>query len=190
MHKKLSNHEIVTLAVYLLGGASQPADAEDIAIKTDEIAPNRFTWRKYPDQISLESVRKRLWDARKPEKGGYLVGSDKQGWLLTENGLKFAREQINNIDGVNLSRKPLSLREKQWLKRERLRLLSSEAFSKFQSEGFKAITSQEAEAFFRLDDYIVGEARERKIIRIINLFGDDNELGSIVKELARKIRER
>ena len=99
MSKSLANHEIVTLAVYLLGGESQPVDAEDIAIKANEIAPKRFSWRKYPDQINLESVRKRLWDARKPEKGSYLTGSDRQGWLLTQNGLRFAKEHSKNIDG-------------------------------------------------------------------------------------------
>lgn len=64
--KDLSNHEIVTLAVFLLGGDSQRIDTEDTAIKANELAPRRFTWRKYPDQINIETVRKRLWDARKP----------------------------------------------------------------------------------------------------------------------------
>jgi hypothetical protein len=43
--KGLSNHEIVTLAVYLLGGDTQHVDTEDIAVKANEIAPRRFTWR-------------------------------------------------------------------------------------------------------------------------------------------------
>lgn len=190
MSKSLSNHEIVTLAVYLLGGESQPIDAEDIAIKANEIAPKRFTWLKYPDQISLESVRKRLWDARKPEKGGYLTGSDRQGWLLTENGLRFAKEHLKDINGDLLSRKPLSLKEKRWLRSERIRMLASEAYLKFQGGDLEAITTQEAEAFFRLDDYVMGEARTRKVTRIVNTFGSDLELGQAVKELAGKIRER
>jgi hypothetical protein len=188
MSKALSNHEIVTLAVYLLGGDSRPADAEDIAVKADEIAPKRFTWRKYPKQINLESVRKRLWDARKPEKGGYLTGSDRQGWLLTEEGLEFAKNHLRDIDGANLSRNPLSLREKQWLRNERIRMLGSEAFLKFRAG--EDVTPHEAEAFFRLDDYVMGDARSRKITRILNAFGTDQELGPAVKALARKIRER
>lgn len=190
MPKTFSNHEIVTLAVYLLGGESHPVDAEDIAVKANEIAPNRFTWRKYPNQINLESVRKRLWDARKTEKGNYLVGSDKQGWLLTQNGLRFAKEQVRRLDGAELSRKPLGLKEKQWLSRERLRLLGSEAFVRFKTDGLEVVTQQEAEAFFRVDDYVMGEARERKIVRILNLFGDDPELGQAVKKFADKVRQR
>ena len=39
----LSNHEIVTLAVYLLGGDTQHVDTEAIAVKVNELAPGRFT---------------------------------------------------------------------------------------------------------------------------------------------------
>ncbi len=39
----LANHEIVTLAVYLLGGETQRADTEDIAVKANELVPGRFT---------------------------------------------------------------------------------------------------------------------------------------------------
>lgn len=46
----LPNHEIVTLAVYLLGGERQRVDTEDIAVKANELASGRFTWRKYPDR--------------------------------------------------------------------------------------------------------------------------------------------
>ena len=74
-----SNIEIVTIAVYLLGGDSKYVDTEDIAIKTNELAPGRFTWRKYPEQINIDNVRKRLSDAKNVKKGGFLLGSFKKG---------------------------------------------------------------------------------------------------------------
>jgi hypothetical protein len=104
----LANHEIVTLAVYLLGGDTHRIDAEDIAVKTNELAPRRFTWRKYPNQINLEAVRKRLWDARTPKKGGYLIGSDNAGWSLTPKGIMFARSKQAVLNKLNLARKPLT----------------------------------------------------------------------------------
>jgi hypothetical protein len=58
--KDLANHEIVTLAVFPLGGVTSNVDTEDVAIKANEIAPGRFTWRKYPEQINIDTVRKRL----------------------------------------------------------------------------------------------------------------------------------
>lgn len=65
MRNSFSNHEIVTLAVYLLGGEAKVIDTEDVAVKANEIAPGRFTWRKFPEQINIENVRTFLSDAKK-----------------------------------------------------------------------------------------------------------------------------
>jgi hypothetical protein len=129
----LANHEIVTLAVYLLGGDTQRIDAEDIAVKANDLAPQRFTWRKYPNQINLEAVRKRLWDARTSKKGGYLIGSDNTGWSLTPNGILFARGKQAMLNKLKLTRKPLTTKERNLIRRERERLLTSTAFEKFSS---------------------------------------------------------
>ena len=43
MNRELANHEIVTIAVYLLGGEREPVDTEDVAKKANELAPGRFT---------------------------------------------------------------------------------------------------------------------------------------------------
>lgn len=82
--KGLSNHEIVTLAVYLLGGDTQYVDTEDAAVKANETAPGRFTWRKYRDQINIENFRTFLSDAKKQKNGSYLRGTGKDGRLLSE----------------------------------------------------------------------------------------------------------
>ncbi len=188
MKKNLSNHEIVTLSVYLLGGESKHIDTEEVAVKANQLAPGRFTWRKYPDQINIENVRTFLSDAKKSKNGSYLAGSGKDGWILTEKGFDFAQRRVKDLEGVDLSRESLTPREKQRIRRERVRMLASEAFLKFQSSGADAVTAQEAKAFFRIDEYVTGQVRERKIIRILNTFGSDPELGRAVKELANKIR--
>ena len=184
-NRVLSNHQIVVIAVYLIGGDSQRVDTEDVAVKASEIAPGRFTWRKYPQQINIETVRKRLWDACKPEKGGYVLGSEKDGWLLTEAGVKFARKEFGAAPG---SKKRVSARERAWLKSERERLFSSDAFLKHAQDGDAVITKREAESFFRIDNYVQGEARERKLLRVLNAFGDDSELGPTVRKLAAIVR--
>ncbi len=46
------------------------------------------------------------------------------------------------------------------------------------------MTAREAETFFRVDEYVTGEARERKVNRIAYAFGDDPELGPLVRALA------
>ena len=118
----LANHEIGTLAVYLLGGETQRVDTEDIAIKADALAHGRFTWRKYPDQINIDAVRKRLWDAAKTEKGGYLHGTERDGWVLTPAGLRFANTNRTVLQTAGLERKPQSSKERNWQRGERERM--------------------------------------------------------------------
>ena len=56
----LTNHDIIVLAVYLVGGRFRHVDLEDVAVKANEIAPGRFVWRKYKEQINIDIVNKRL----------------------------------------------------------------------------------------------------------------------------------
>ncbi len=185
--KALSNHEIVTIAVYLLGGDTQRIETEDIAVKSNELAPGRFTWRKYPDQINIENVRTFLSDAKKPKNGSYLLGAGKDGWILTEAGLAFAIKRVKDLGAVDLSRKAMSPKERNFERRERERLLSSDAFAKFASNQAAQITLREAESFFRVDAYVTGRDREEKVLKTKNRFGDDVELGSLIKLLESKI---
>ena len=184
----LSNHEVVTLAVYLLGGDTKPIDTEDIAVKTNEIAKARFAWRKYRDQINLGNVRWALWDAKKPKNGAYLLEVGKDDWQLTEAGLEFAKRVEGNLKGMDLSRQPVSARDRQWQRNERGRMLSTEAFVKIQNGAADTVTTREAEEFFRIDAYVTNNSREQKITRALSAFGNDEELGTAIKLLAEKVR--
>src|SRR5579872_234810 len=90
--EKLALHEIVAIATYLVGGERKTVDTEDIAIKANEIAPGRFSWRKYKEQIDLYAVYKHLWDLTKPETGSYVTGSKQDGWIMTLAGTTFAEQ--------------------------------------------------------------------------------------------------
>jgi hypothetical protein len=182
--KQLSNQGLVTIAVFLLGGVSAPVDTEDIAIKANELAPGRFSWRRHKDQINIETVRKRLWDAK---RSATLAGSEKTGWTLTQQGLQFARRRLPSLGFKAPAQARLSLKERQWRAAERRRLLGSEAFEHFRKNGNEGVQQREAEAFFRLDDYVVGDLRERKIVRIIAAFADDAELGEAVMRWTPKV---
>ena len=98
--KALSNHEIVTIAAYLLGGDTQRIETEDIAVKSNELAPGRFTWKNFRNQINIENVRTFLSDAKKPKNGAFLLGAGKDGWILTEAGLAFATKRVKDLDAV------------------------------------------------------------------------------------------
>src|SRR5438876_69882 len=145
--KELANHEVVAIALMLCGGDAMSVDTEDIAVKANELAPGRFTWRKYPNQINIDTVRKRLWDAATPAKGEYLAGSEREGWMLTSAGLRFATSNIASAESADLSKERLGLKQKQWLRNERARMLSTEAFAKIQNGAADTVTTREAEEF-------------------------------------------
>jgi hypothetical protein len=185
--KVLSSIEILTLAVFLLGGDSRYIDTEDIAVKANELAPGKFTWVKYRDQINIHTVKTHLWDAKSERKGSLLLGSEKEGWMLTASGLDLARQRINGLKGIKSQKKKLTEPEKQWMRTERLRMRTSSAYEKLTTGQIDKVTREEAESFFRLNNYVVGKARERKLVRVLNLFGDDEEFGGVVKALAKLV---
>lgn len=181
--KNLANHEIVTIAVYLLRGDIQAVDTEDAAMKAAEVAPGRFSWRKYPAQVNLDAVRKRLWDACRLDKGGYLVGSEKDGWKLTEAGLHFAAMNAKQLKMLG-KRRPLTLREKRWRSRERERMFASDVYTKFTIGGDAEVKVSDAERFFRIDEHVGLEQRRTRIERALIFFGDDEDLGDLVRMMA------
>src|SRR4051794_5780323 len=97
-----SQAELVTLAVYRLGGAQRAVDTEDIAVEANKLAPGRFSWRKYPDQINLELIRVHLSDAKK--RNGMLIGAGRTGWRLTQEGLNWAEKADGSIETSDYSR--------------------------------------------------------------------------------------
>lgn len=186
---RLANHEVVVLAAYLAGAESKLADTEDIAIQANLLAPGRFSWRKHKEQINIEAVRKRLWDATKPEKGAYLIGSEKVGWRLTKAGFDFARRHLlaGNMSQPNRTR--ASQVERMTQTREIKRMMNEEAFQKIRLGLTSSITKSEAERFFRLDDYVTGKARAAKIERFRIIASDNSELAQTIDILSKIVRE-
>lgn len=174
----LTNVEIVTLAVYLLGGKTKSIDTEHIAVRAAQLAPGRYNWRYYPNQINIHIIGAFLADAKKSKNGSYLKGSINEGWRLTEAGGLFADENASRLEDSDLTGTRKSVGEKKWFNRERSRLLASDAFAKYQNGG--RVSVREAASFFRIDEYVLGDARERKVTRIVNAFRHDAELGTAI----------
>jgi len=186
----LANDKIVVLAAFLAGAANGYADTEDIAVQAAKMAPGRFSWRKYPDQINIDTVRKRLWDAASEKKGGLLTGSEKDGWLLTESGLQFCSEHDERLKTVDATVMRRSKKEQPWATRERARMCAEAAYTKWADGQVKEVTSVEAERFFRIDDYIVGDLRQSRISRAKDTFATDPTMSEAIEEIAKKVRAR
>lgn len=181
---ELSNVDVVVLAVYALGGERGPVDTEDVAMKASELAPGRFTWRKYPGQVDLERVRVRLSEAKKPEHGSLLAGGgSKGGWHLTSAGLSWASRHASQAVTGSAARKQVNKELEQRRSNEEARIRGLPAWTKFVAR--ENVTLREAEAVFRVSEYVQGHRRRQLVDRGQSLFVEDRELGPFVEGMAR-----
>lgn len=186
MTKDIPQHHLVTLALYMAGGEDRFVDTEDIAIKSHELAPGRFSWRKYPDQINLELVRVFLSDAKKPDKGGLVSGSGRKGWTLTPIGLKWVNERGKKVleageislKGAERAGSVDSVRKS----RELQRIQSTSAWQKWESTK-GGITAHEANEVFRIDSYSKGDMLTLKFDRLQKTFIGDEDISEFLQEL-------
>lgn len=167
-------------------------DTEDVAFKLNELAPGRFSWRKYPDQINLELVRVALSDARKTDNGRLVAGKGKSGWSLTADGQRWAEKNASRILDADLTteraeRTAGSVDERRW-QRERSRLLATDAWQQWTAEAdAAAITGEAACELFRIDRYVVGRARDIKINRLREIFAEDDALKRFIEAAASAV---
>jgi hypothetical protein len=180
--QELSNVEIVILSAYVLGGDQVPVDTEDVAMKANELAPGRFTWRKYPEQVDLEPVRKRLSDALSSEHGGLLAGGVTRGWYLTPAGVAWASQNIHRAASGSASRERVDRDLKRRRRNEQVRMKDLSAWAKFATG--QDVSRREAEAVFRVSEYVRGFRRQQLIDRGRTLFQEDKELGPFVEAMA------
>lgn len=187
--KQLKSFEIVSIAVFLLGGDSRFIDTEDVAVKANGLAPGLFTWKKYKDQISFDHIRRKLTEATLSKGGRYLVGSVRRGWQLTPEGMEFARKEVSRFDQNEMKGVRLDGKDQMRLRLEKERLRLSRAFGKFCSGRMADITADDARSFFRVDEYVPIQIREGKILRIENNFSEDPEFSDLIRYLKKLLVE-
>ena len=181
---KLSNQEIVTVAIYMLGSGIGTFDIETIAIKADELAPGRFRWKTRPDLISDSNTWDALSNARKK---GYILQQAAQkntdSYLLTEIGIKFSENNISKIKNFDQSKMRIPV-SKEIYENTKNRLIVTEAYQKAKNSKENEISIREFNQFFRLNDYMKNSQKVEKIQKIKNLFIQDKEFTKVIDKVA------
>ena len=181
---KLSNQEIVTVAIYALGSGIGTFDIETIAVKADEMAPGRFRWKTRPDLISDSNTWDALSNARKK---GYILQQAAQkntdSYLLTEIGIKFSEKNISKIKNFDQSKMRLPV-SKEIYENTKNRLIVTEAYQKAKNSKENEISTREFNQFFRLNDYMKNSQKVEKIQKIKNLFIQDKEFTKVIDKVA------
>jgi hypothetical protein len=189
--RSFTNAEVVIWAVSMLGGDQKRIDTEDVAAKAFKLAPNRFSWRKYPDQINLELVRVNLSNAKKAVNGELLTGSGRTGWSLTRKGLAWIRSSRSRFHAVDTNEPERRASRAGSIDssrhdRERKRILGLAAWLRW-SKGDKSVVLAEAQEVFRIDSYSTASVREAKLTRLRSMFEDEAELSSFLTHLSDEI---
>ena len=181
---KLSNQEIVTVAIYVLGSGVGTFDIETIAKKADELAPGRFRWKTDPNMISDSNTWDALSNARK--KGFILQQANEKNtdsYLITEEGVIFSKKNIDKIKDFDQSkiRIPVS---KEIYENTKNRLIATNAYQKAKNSTVNEITKREYNDFFRLNDYMKSPQKNEKIQKIKNLFVSEKDFKKIIDQVS------
>jgi len=184
--EELSNHQIVTIVVALLGGDADHIDREDIAIKADELATGKFNWRKYPNRIDLDAIGVALRDAKKAKNSSLVVGSNIRGWMLSSNGLKWLVALNQSKDLVEFSFENLISKIFDSLISEQKRLLSTNAYNLFLQGKKIDITKLDFFEFTRTNEYFKTKANERRYTIVENAIINHTDLEATWNYLVEK----
>ncbi|HVT17008.1 MAG TPA: hypothetical protein VHQ90_12625 [Thermoanaerobaculia bacterium] len=185
----LSNMQLVTLTLFALGGNHHKVDTEDIAIRASQLAPGRFSWTKYPQQISLEHVRVYLSDAKKKGPGGGLiVGSGTKGWSLTAAGVAWASRHEDLLARVAEPHRRQDHAMQRRIRLETARISELPAWEKY-LEG-APVSLREAEAVFRSNPYASKERRHELVERMKTLFFRNADLLPFLEVMGQAVLQR
>ncbi|MDP2649843.1 MAG: hypothetical protein Q8P10_03280 [bacterium] len=102
-NEDLTNIDVVLYSLCLLGGTQKKVFTEDIAKKSFELAPSRFSWRRYPEYPDIEPTRKSLMDARNGKalitgRAGEAKGlKPSDGWIFSPKGIAWIEKNKSRI---------------------------------------------------------------------------------------------
>ena len=170
--KARTNRELTAAALFRLGGAERAIDLEELAMQVAQLAPGRFRWKRYPEQINLEAVylaAKSLLRAKPP----LVTGGKRDGWMLTRAGIAWCigglgEHAVQSSPGEGAIDPVLLLRQ-------------TEAFHKFQRD--EDLSIHDVRRFLRVDEYSSRRRRKERVQAIHNAIGDDAELLRLVDHL-------
>lgn len=191
MSKKIKNIELVTIALYQIGGATKSKDTEDIAVQVDKIDPERFKWKnkKYKKFIDKSLVLESLKAAKNRAIGSFLNGNDDKGWILTSTGLKFSKNSKKLFSGLIIRKKRLTKIEKNYLLREEYRIVNTDAYIKFVTGKKKEISQIDLKKLFKIDDYTSIKDLDTRIIKLLDNFPETHGVYKIINNYKKEVRK-
>jgi hypothetical protein len=191
IEKKIKNIELVTIALYEIGGANNFKDTEDIAVKADEIDSERFRWRnkKYKKFIDRGLIVESLNAARVRKIGSFLKGNDDKGWILSPIGLNFCKNIKKKFPDLSIRKKRISKIEKKYLLREENRIINTDAYIKFINNKKNNIDEKDIKKLFKIDDYTSSQDLQKRIINLLDNFKDNDFIYQLIDTYKKEVKK-
>ncbi len=172
MTARITGTRIAAVALLHMDGSEHAVDSEDLAMRMAELAPGRFSWKKYPEQINLERVRssvKKMLEANPPLASGGV----NDGWMLTPAGIQWACQTPGVASAPVLAS----------LARGAALLRQSDAWEKFARLVPEEITVYDARRFLKVDEYTSPRRRRERVQAVSNIAAHDDDLHALVIHL-------
>jgi len=181
----LNSYHLAAIAVFLVGGATTAIHTEDVAIKAYEVAPHRFSWKRYPDRIDLEAVRVALRHASEPQHGALVAGSIETGWMLTPTGLAWAEKIAPQFEDFVTSQARRGSHQAA-MQTERERLLQTNAWRKFRDGNMDEVSIYDFYSFARVNEYTSRAKYEERMSYLRIVSASESGLATLVDYLDKK----
>lgn len=175
---KITGQRIAAVALLQLDGSERAVDLEDLAMKMAELAPGRFRWKKYPEQINIEKIRVMVYQSVRAHPP-LVAGGMRDGWMLTPAGIHWAFQTPGVASAPVLAS----------LARGAALLHQTEAWEKFSRLVPEEITVYDARRFLRVDEYTSARRRKERVQAVRNIAAHDDDLGALVAYLREQFPE-
>ncbi len=178
MTGKITGQRIAAVALLQLDGSERAVDMEDLAMKMAELAPGRFRWKKYPEQINIENLRSTVAQLRRT-RPPLIAGGVRDGWMLTPAGIRW----VCQTPGVASAPVLASLARGAALLRQ------SDAWEKFARLVPEEITVYDGRRFLKVDEYTSPRRRKERVQAVSNIAAHDDDLHALVTYLREHFPE-
>jgi hypothetical protein len=170
--RKITSQRLAAVALLQLEGATRAVDTEDLAMKMAALAPDRFRWKKYPEQINIEQVRMTVSVLLRADPP-FATGGVRYGWMLTAAGIAWA------LQTPGMAPEPVH----EALAQQAALLRQTDAWAKFSRVAPEEITVYDARRFLRVDEYTSVRRRKERIQAVANIAAHDDGLHALVTYL-------
>lgn len=174
----LNNRQLIVMALFEMGGMVHAVDTEDLAMNVANLDPQRFRWKKYPEQINLEAVRLAVKNLLS-DRPQLVTGSMRNGWMLTPMGIEWckralgvATEENDLADEANLNA-----------------LQRTSAFQKYKKGEISDITLYDVRGFLRIDEYSSARRRRERCQAVVNAATKDPDLSGLIDYIRSRFPE-